>query len=606
MLWLKNEDGEAAPTFWTQDDPIPEEQMAEYLEEKKHKMETFADAMTTTNPQDISCRKHEDETNGRDECIDCKKLVEKVEFYQTHRHTFSCHKKMKTMTIQVNEGHGKNDGKIHGNELKNIPVCRHNFPKFPMEKTKFLVAPGKELDEDTIKGRRSDHKKIVKFLVRQTYSDNSMEDSESCRWLKSLTFLEFLYEVGMFKETKPLSSFDEKEIQAAKQRYYDAISCSIKGTGLVFLKRDMKHLFINAFNPYIMRLNNSNHDLQIVVDMFAVAQYICAYLTKNEAGLSKLLKAVNEEFVGTKLQKINAIGSVIDKKREVSIQEAVYRLLGLPMTKCSRKVKYLSCTHPNFRDGLVKGNLENEDDDVDPFHNSPHLYYENRPFDAPEFDLREDYWDSLCFADFHSNFDIVYGQRAKTNDNLIKLRNNKGFIRKRGTQAILRYYLNFDNDEDLCRGLLILFFPFWDEMTEIHEQDVIALVEENRTMIEENRARYEKYKVMTDLINQIQRQVEREEDNEGDDEEEGEELETTTAEEIQDFEEWVQVQTSKDIASLKEMTDIPNPEHLRQKICSLNTQQRRLFDDICERVASNDCEEPAFYIFISGSAGTGI
>ena len=38
--------------------------------------------------------------------------------------------------------------------------------------------------------------------------------------------------------------------------------------------------------------------------------------------------------------------------------------------------------------------------------------------------------------------------------------------------AVLRYYLNYTNDEDLARGLLIFFFPFRDELKDIHSQDV--------------------------------------------------------------------------------------------------------------------------------------
>ena len=32
-----------------------------------------------------------------------------------------------------------------------------------------------------------------------------------------------------------------------------------------------------------MRLFKSNHDLQICIDQYACAQYICGYLTKNES-----------------------------------------------------------------------------------------------------------------------------------------------------------------------------------------------------------------------------------------------------------------------------------------------------------------------------------
>ena len=100
------------------------------------------------------------------------------------------------------------------------------------------------------------------------------------------------------------------------------------------------------------------------------------YLTKNESGMSKLLKAVNDESTHLNhLDKLNALASVLDKHREVSIQEAIYRLLSLPMTKSSVKVKYLSSIHPNFRDGLLKGKLTDLDDDEPIFHNSPHEYH---------------------------------------------------------------------------------------------------------------------------------------------------------------------------------------------------------------------------------------
>ena len=44
---------------------------------------------------------------------------------------------------------------------------------------------------------------------------------------------------------------------------------------------------------------------------------------------------------------------------------------------------------------------------------------------------------------------------------------------------------------------------------------------------------------------------------------------------------------------------------LRFKICSLNNQQRKLFDDVVERLASFDIDEKPFYLFLSGNTGTG-
>ena len=61
---------------------------------------------------------------------------------------------------------------------------------------------------------------------------------------------------------------------------------------------------------------------------------------------------------------------------------------------------------------------------------------------------------------------------------VIKLLNDKGYIRKRNTEKTLRYYLNHKNDEDLCRALCILFLPFRNEMKEIHSKNVISLKDE--------------------------------------------------------------------------------------------------------------------------------
>ena len=104
------------------------------------------------------------------------------------------------------------------------------------------------------------------------------------------------------------------------------------------------------------------------------------YLTKNEAGMSKLLKAINDQTKGlSNLDLVKEISMILDKHREVSIQEAIYRMLSLPMTKSSTRVKYLSTIHPHFRDGLLKGNIQNLDEEESIFHMSPHQYYENRP-----------------------------------------------------------------------------------------------------------------------------------------------------------------------------------------------------------------------------------
>ena len=142
------------------------------------------------------------------------------------------------------------------------------------------------------------------------------------------------------------------------------------------------------------------------------------------------------------------------------------------MTKSSVKVKYLSTIHPNVRDGLLKGKLEDLEDDESNFHNSPQEYFENKDktSDEPRVDYNEEeekegFWNDLSLASFWSKYEIVYSKQvsnkeSKKKTKIISLRNGKGFIRKRLKMAVLRYYLNYDNNEDLARGLLILFKAF--------------------------------------------------------------------------------------------------------------------------------------------------
>ena len=135
--------------------------------------------------------------------------------------------------------------------------------------------------------------------------------------------------------------------------------------------------------------------------------------------MSQLLRAVNEQAGDlTNMEILNKLASVLDKHREVSIQETVYRILSLPMTKSSVIVKFLSTVHPHFRDGLIKSDLENLDDDESIFHNSPHNYYEKRELECLEgIDYEEDecqpnYWQLLTLSEFRSDYDIVYSHKA--------------------------------------------------------------------------------------------------------------------------------------------------------------------------------------------------
>ena len=129
------------------------------------------------------------------------------------------------------------------------------------------------------------------------------------------------------------------------------------------------------------------------------------------------------------MEKINAFASVLDKHREASIQEAIYRLLSLPMTKFSVVVKYLSTVHPDYRDGLLKSDIEELDENESIFHNSSHDYYENRPDKSNEngvtYDENEqedEYWDNLSLSEFWSKYDVLYQRQPKMTGSIIPIK----------------------------------------------------------------------------------------------------------------------------------------------------------------------------------------
>ena len=436
LLWLKNKDGDEAPNFWINpgdsdqvhqaDTTQSNESKLKEDQERIEKVEKFAGFLISTSSDDVTCEKHRSNCqNKKLTCTECQILKEKAEKYQTHNHTFTCAKKKRTMTIKESEGYGRLDGYIKGQALSNISVCRFKFPKFPLDETRLIRGISKDTDEKVIKARKEDLNKIIKFLIRQTYTEGKMEDHQGWKDLQSLDFWQFLYEVGMFKENKSMKDYDQNEKQEAKQRYLDAISASVQGSAIVILKRKVKNIFVNGYNASIMRLHKANHDLQICIDHFSCAQYVCGYLTKNESGISKLLKAVNDECNSLKeIDKLNALAAVLDKHREVSVQEAIYRLLSLKMTKSSVKVKYLLTIHPNFRDGLLKGKIDELSDEESVFHNSAQEYYENRPEESNDLDvdydpeeLVEDYWTNLSLAEFWSKYEIVYDKNARKKAN---------------------------------------------------------------------------------------------------------------------------------------------------------------------------------------------
>ena len=118
---------------------------------------------TIRNSDHNDCEHCEIIKKGFNDCEICQTIKERVESYNNHSCSFTCHKKKKTMSIKPDEGHGRLDGKKTGPMLRRIPKCRFNVPFFPLDETIFIQGITKDVNEDEAKQRKNDLLKIRKL-----------------------------------------------------------------------------------------------------------------------------------------------------------------------------------------------------------------------------------------------------------------------------------------------------------------------------------------------------------------------------------------------------------------------------------------------------------
>ena len=567
VLWLEDEDGNPAPTY-DKKDPS-----------SKAACEAFIDSI-------ISARTLPDDNP----------LAHKVSFFQTHDHTFTCRKKSRKVVIGPKEGHGKYDGIMEGDEITTCS-CRFKFPKFPMLQTTIIESPREDTDDEDLAKWKHDYDRVRKYLLR--HGTNPTQE------FLELSYDEFLDRVGL-----------------GHQEYVDCLKMSVsrsKRGAMVMLEREVKDIFINNYNENLLSVHSANMDIQFILDEYACVQYICGYIAKAESGFSRLLQQIEDEsarFGLTPTQKMSQLSRALDRSREVSRPEAVYRMLGLPMTQSSLRAKFLQTGDPDRREGLIRSNLQELDKDDNPFCNTAVDYYQHRP----------DQLERLSLAEFWRDYDVMYESSQQRSHNCLynedhvateyvgnrialkKGANKKpfGYIKKRTKAAIVRYYINKRYDSDMMRDLLVLFKPFRDENVEIHSADIEALYEENKDSInviwdqfEPNRDQYER---MEKAIDAGRDDIV---DTDDDEYEYNSEDETTTDKELANFEKLLRARTTN--ASL---TDIPTIKAVCEEVRKLNDEQRMIFDDTIERIVASiesdqdDMPAPA-YTYLSGAAGTG-
>ena len=243
--------------------------------------------------------------------------------YQTHKHTFTCTKKKKNsfFLVKEDEGFGKYDGTMKGIALK-TPKCRFHFPRFPIRATTFLEPlVEKDNNENVIQKADVNLNRIRKYMLRNLFQEVAGEAGSLRIQFLRLSFDDFLKNLGI----------SELEYELALRR-------SVRGKGFMFLRRECSQVFINNFNKSLMNQHSANQDFTLCIDENQVAAYIVNYLTKNEAGQSKMLREVDEQCAKEGIsysEKLKKFAQALDQSREVSIQVCTKHRYIYQMLKCS-------------------------------------------------------------------------------------------------------------------------------------------------------------------------------------------------------------------------------------------------------------------------------
>ena len=129
----------------------------------------------------------------------------------------------------------------------------------------------------------------------------------------------------------------------------------------------------------------ANLDIQFVLDTYACAAYVAAYVSKSMRGISEILRQVSDEVQQGNLdlkKQMSLLGNKFLNAVEISIQESVYICLHLRMRQSSRQVVFVNTSPADQRVSMLKNQehldkLDDESSDI--FCENDIIRYAKRP-----------------------------------------------------------------------------------------------------------------------------------------------------------------------------------------------------------------------------------
>ena len=241
----------------------------------------------------------------------------------------------------------------------------------------------------------------------------------------------------------------------------------------------------------------ANMDIQFVLNAYACVMYVASYIMKTEKAMGVLLKQVAAEVRTEELRKqLKKIGTAFLDHREVSAQEAAYRILSLPLKQLSRSVVFVDTNPKKNRIAVLKKQdaiNQLDGDDTDVFQRSLIDRYQHRPESLS----------NMCLAEFAATYSTCYNSKDDNVDDdalpdtdsrtpaKITLTGGYGQMHEHKNPAVIRfrkYHKDIDPGGNYYRAKLMLYFPWYDEEHDLlcgyssyaeHYQNVLSIVQKN-------------------------------------------------------------------------------------------------------------------------------
>ena len=464
--------------------------------------------------------------------------------------------------------------------------CSFGFPKPPMESTTILKPfKDEEINDRELEQCRADFATLKNALREVNVAMKEAHIAGVACPRADASYSSFLLCLGFTEE-----------------RYLRALQAGIERP-TVFHKRKLKHLMVNAFNRDFLTTWEANVDIQHILNPWAATMYVASYISKSQRGLSSLMRAVSSGIFSNGADLVRRTGRAWIQTSEISVQEAVYHVLGLNFRRFSREVFFINTglEEETHRMSKRKSDLmELDDDDTDCFMKT-HM---------EKYSARKHLLD-FCMADY---FAKVRWVKKKDNEG-----NESWQPEMRERPKVLRWIgvRKEKNLEMYCREQILLFLPWqndFDAILEIDDEEHSPEREEELTWSNvyaaneaEIRCNRKAYRCMSDddwdaVLAEVEKAAANingkdpcmEGDTFGDKPNLGhDDDENCPVEPIR----------KATLLSRQDLSNFKTDDEFAKLIASFNLKQHLFFDYVMYRI--HDYESEPLHVFLTGGAGVG-